>query len=200
VTPLNLASRPFRNERLPALAFALGAAAVLGLTLWHGLALRRVLPADGSTLRAEVAALDNELAALESEERSLVQVRPEPAVVGEWRRVQALVDQRVFAWTQLLGRLEELLPPGVRLLSITPAVEDGVASLELRAEARGLEDGYRFWEALLHSGDFEDVMANSIESEDDGARFGYSMRYRPRAAPAPAPEREAGEDSPGEAG
>jgi len=190
--PLNLASQPFRNERLPALLFGLGTAAVLGLTAWHAVALQRVLPGNGSTLRAEVAALDNELAALESEERRLIQVRPEPSRIEEWRLVQGLVDQRVFAWTQLLGRLEELLPPGVRLQSITPTLEDGVATLELEALARGLDDGYRFWEALLRSHDFEDVLADSIQRRDDGALFHYSMRYRPsaeaeaEAAPEPA--------------
>jgi Tfp pilus assembly protein PilN len=184
VTPLNLASQPFRNERLPALLLALAASAVVGLTVWQALALRRVLPASGSTLRAEVAALDNELAALESEERSLVQVRPEPPRVEEWRLVQALVDQRVFAWTQLLARLEELLPADVRLQSITPTLEDGVANLELTALARSLDDGYRLGWALLRSGVFEDVLAQSIEERDGGVLFSYQMRYRPVARPA----------------
>lgn len=203
MTPLNLASQPFRNERLPALAFAVGTALVLALTAWHALALRRVLPVSGSTLSAEVSNLDAELDSLESEEERLLRVRPDASRIDEWREVQALVDQRVFAWTALLGRLETLLPPGVRLESIAPTLEDGVASLELQAQARNLDDGYALWQALLDSGEFPGVLPTLVDQREDGIVFGYSMRYDPREDPPPpgddaAPSAEAA--APGEAG
>jgi Tfp pilus assembly protein PilN len=186
VTPLNLATRPFRNERLPALAFALGTGLVLALTVWHGLALRRVLPVSGSTLSAEVAALDAELEALEAEEGRLLGVRPAPDRIEEWRSVKELVDQRVFAWTALLDRLEALLPPGVRLQSITPTLRDGVATLSLQAHARSLDDGLALWQALLDSGEFPGALQESVDEREDGVVVDYSMRYSPRPRQEPA--------------
>jgi len=186
VKPLNLASRPFRNERAPALGFALLALSVLGLSAWQAVALRRLLPADGDTVRAEVSALDAELSALEDEEAELLRVRPDRKKQDEWRRVQSLVDQRLFSWTRLLGRLEQVLPPGVRLQAIRPEVDEGVVTLELDAIARTLDDGYRLWEALLRSGDFEGALATSITAQDEGMSFVFTMRYRPEKAPAPA--------------
>ena len=38
--PLNLARRPFRNERLPATLFALAAVVLAGLTVWHAVLVR----------------------------------------------------------------------------------------------------------------------------------------------------------------
>jgi Tfp pilus assembly protein PilN len=130
-----------------------------------------------------------------SEEEELLRVRPGREQVDEWRAVQALVDQRVFAWTRLLSRLEELLPASVRLQTIAPSVAEGVATLELRALAESLDDGYGFWEALLHAPEFEDVLAPSIEDRPEGALFSYSMRYRPGAIvsePASDPAQEPG--------
>lgn len=200
MSPLNLASQPFRNGRLPALIFAVGTALVLALSVWHGLALRRVLPVSGSTLRAEVSALDAELDALESEEGRLLRVRPEAAQVAEWREVQALVDQRVFAWTALLGRLETLLPAGVRLESIAPTLDEGVASLELQAQARTLEDGYALWQALLDSGEFPGVLPTLVDEREEAVVFGYSMRYEPREEPEAAGEETSPEGAPAPTG
>jgi hypothetical protein len=61
--PLNLASRPFRNEALPALLFAVGCVLLLVLSLLHGVAVRRLLPGRTTGLHSEVAALEKEVAA-----------------------------------------------------------------------------------------------------------------------------------------
>ncbi|PYQ05982.1 MAG: hypothetical protein DMF82_07275, partial [Acidobacteria bacterium] len=82
--PLNLATQPFRNERLPVLALAVAAAAVLALTVQHALLLRELRPARTSATRKEAAALEAESARLRAEARAPRAPRGEPAGLAEW--------------------------------------------------------------------------------------------------------------------
>ena len=109
---------------------------------------------------------------------------------GRWRRLQRnvlmmikeLVDRRAFSWTDLFARLEERLPDGARLVSITPSVARGEICLDVQAVVRSPEVGWQFMRALEEDGDFDDVFPLS---EGEGGEFHYTMRYRPRAAPPP---------------
>lgn len=186
----NLATRPFRNERLPALVLGLALLGLLVLTVKHALFLREVLPGRTAVVEGEVRGLEQELVALRSEVRSLPRERPEAGALTEWRAIRSLVDQRVFSWARLLGRLEAVIPPNVRLMSIAPTVKDGQISLEISAVGRSLDDGFAFLNALQASPDFGDVVPSSVgEVTDQGGVRGeirYTMSYHPDATP-PAP-------------
>jgi Tfp pilus assembly protein PilN len=177
--PLNLASRPFRNERLPALALGLAAVAFLALTVQHVLLIRRLLPRQTSALGQEVAALGAERQRLRSEAASLRVPRPEPAVLSQWTIVRGLVDRRAFSWTELFASLEQALPPGVRLVSITPDVKPGYVRLELVAVARNAEEGLGLVRALEERPEFRDVYPLSADQSAEGGQFSYSLKYIP---------------------
>ena len=86
---LNLAQRPFRNERLAATAFGAAAAVLIALTLWHAIVIRDLLPARTSERHREVAALEAEATKLDTEARTLKTEPPPPArasTPGERRR------------------------------------------------------------------------------------------------------------------
>lgn len=182
--PLNLASRPFRNERVPAALFALGAAGVLALTLWQVSEARRLLSSEGRTWDLTLLAAKQDLIDLRAEASVLGKRRVEPDRVREWELVRDVVDQRSFSWTELLSRLEKLLPSGVRLLSIAPAFERGQAVLELQALARSIEEGFEFAGALEAAPSFEAVRPHGLSPGDEGDQFSYGMQYRPGAAGA----------------
>jgi Tfp pilus assembly protein PilN len=175
--PLNLASRPFRNERLPALAFGLASLLLLALTARHALVLRQVLPGRTAALEQEVRALDQQIEGLRKEAVSLRGPRPDPALVAQWALLRALVDQRAFSWTDLLAILEEVLPPGVRLVSIAPSVREGQLHLDLGAVARKAEDGFDFMRALQERKEFQDVNLLGVGEGAEGADLSFSMRY-----------------------
>ena len=142
--PLNLASQPFRNERLPALLLGVAALGVLALTAEHALLLRQLLPGRTSGVRQEAAALEAESARLRAETRSQRSNRPDPAGMTEWALIKDLVDRRAFSWTLLFAHLESVLPDGVHLTSIGPSVRKGELLLDVLAVARTPEDAREF--------------------------------------------------------
>ena len=123
--PANLARRPFVNERLPNLVFAVAAVLMLGLTVRHAFLVRALLPGRTSALHDEVTRLEEESRRLRAEQASLRGVLPDPKAVARWVVIKELVDRRAFSWTGLFGRLEERLPEGARLVSIAPGVRKG---------------------------------------------------------------------------
>ena len=189
--PLNLASEPFRNERLPALALALATGLLLIVTLVHAVAIWRLLPGRTSARHQEVAALEAELLLLRKQAQEARPAKPEPAVLAQWALVRDLVDKRTFSWTELCSRLEEVLPPGVRLVAIAPTAKGGEISLELDAVARTAEEGIGFVRVLQERSEFDDVYPRSSDRREQGIGFRYAMRYKPQPRPkgAPSPAR-----------
>lgn len=183
----NLATRPFRNERLPAVLMTLALAGLLGLSVKHALVLRELLPGRTAAVEGEVRALDRELQALRSEALSLPRPRPEARVLAEWQAIRGLVDQRAFSWALLLSRLEDVLPPGVKLASVAPTVKDGRITVEVGAVGRTVGDGFGFMKVLEASADFEDVVPSSVGQAvgGDGGEIHYKMKYTPAAPPPP---------------
>jgi Tfp pilus assembly protein PilN len=189
--PLNLASQPFRNERMPVLLLGVAAIAVLALTLQHALILSELLPAKTSGARKEAAALDAESARLRAEARSLSAPRAEPAGMAQWGLIKDLVDRRAFSWTLLFAHLESVLPYGVRLISIAPSVRKGEVLLDVAAEARRPEDAREFVRRLEGREEFDDVY---LREEGDSGEVRFTMKYRPtgRSLPTKPTPAEAG--------
>lgn len=197
--PLNLAERPFRNERLPATAFMAAAAAVVLVTLWHAVVIRDLLPARTTERHQEVAALEAEAARLGAEEGTLLKMETPPAAtLAEWDLVKDLVDRRAFSWTGLFVRLEQVIPEGVRLTSVSPTVVKGEVQIAVEATVRSREAGWDFVRALDRGGDFYGV----YPKRESGSDFDYVLRYRPRkpgpvmGPPVPSPAAEVAADSP----
>lgn len=186
--PLNLASQPFKNERLPAVLVVAGAVAVLAITVAHGLALRHLMPKHTSALRREVADLEREAESLRVQSRNTRAPKPDATTLAEWNLLKDLVDKRAFSWTGLFALLEQTLPQGVRLNSVAPHVAKGEIALDLSASARSYEDGLEFLYRLQHRPDLADVKPVSrIEREAGAFVYEYRMIYRPEAAPSLRP-------------
>jgi Tfp pilus assembly protein PilN len=198
---LNLASRPSRNELLPAILFYLAVAAALGVTVKHGLVLRGLLPDRTSALHARVTSLESEAARLRSEGVALRGPAPDPAVVARWSELKDLVDRRTFSWTRLLARLERVVPQGVRISAILPSVKGGEFDLEITAQAQSTDAGFELLKRLQSRPEFEDPMPVAVTEsgrEGEGTKeFRLKMRYRPDAAPAeePAAPPEGGDEN-----
>jgi Tfp pilus assembly protein PilN len=180
VKPLNLAQHPFRNERLAATAFAFAAVVLIGATLWHAVVIRNLLPARTSERHREVEALEAELTKLRAEARTLKTETPPASTLAQWNLVKDLVDRRAFSWTGLFARLEQLIPEGVRLTSISPSVRKGQVELDVDATVRSREAGWEFVRVLEDEGDFYDVYPKS----ENGNDFRYGIRYRPQKVEA----------------
>lgn len=184
---LNLASRPLRNEALPSLLFQVSCVLVFAITLKHALVVRTLLPARTDAANQEIASLEKEVAQLRAEGHRLVLPTPDVKVVAQWALLKDLVDQRTFSWTDLLARLEEIMPRGDRLLSIQPTTERGRMKIDIAAVARSSKDGLDFSQALEEDPAFEDVYPISKQSSGNELEFRYTMSYRPEALKLPRP-------------
>ena len=188
-SPLNLATRPAANERLPAVLFTLAAVLLAGVTVWHGLLVTRLASTAATSLDDEVVRLEQELLDLRERERSLRSGPTDPAALVRWRLLKGLVDQRTFSWTGLLASLEDTVPAGVRLLGISPDVTKERFRLALDASTHAAADAVALVETLEARPEFEHVFLLKLDGDREDMRCSYEMTYRPGAAPAaPAPK------------
>lgn len=178
---LNLASRPFRNQRLPKLLLTLAGLALAAVSVRHGLLVRSLLPDRTSAAHQEVAALEAELRALGAVAGKVKVEAPDAPSAKEWAALKELVDRRTFSWTWLLGLLEEVLPRGVRLVSVTPGVAKGQLTLELQATAETMADGLELIQALEARSEFAEVYPTSRSTDEKGVAFRLKMRLLPRS-------------------
>lgn len=145
---LNLATRPYLNRRAVRfwlLLAALGLILIMGLNLVYGYQYYRQYRQVGQLLgelnlrMAEVEGVAAEEFSPDAYEQALEKV----AILNR------ILEADQFRWTDLLSRLEMLVPAGVRITSLRPNFED--RSLEIQAISREIEDMTAFLDALLHS-------------------------------------------------
>lgn len=180
---INLATRPFYNERAADLLLgvtALAAAAVLaaGILLLADLsrshaALAAAAAQDETAARATAAEAAETLRGFGSGEQDSVAA----AVAGG----NLLIGRRLFSWTALFNHLEQTLPAGVMLVSVQPRVGEGGATVALDVVGRGVAEIGRFIDALEATGAFGEVLPRDEEATPEG---GYRTRLVARYAPA----------------
>jgi Tfp pilus assembly protein PilN len=200
---VNLARRPFVNRRplvrLTTALWVLGALLLVtnGLLIWR----HRAGTAEGRVELARVRAaatreieraraLEGELAALGLAEQN--------------EHVEFLnqrIAQRAFPWSRLFEQLAEVMPPGVRLRGLFPAVgeqQEGRRSrrrrtvletdvrLSIRAQAESDEDMLELVDRLFAHPAFD--RPNLFRENQEGGVVGFSLDvlYRPDLEP-PAP-------------
>jgi Tfp pilus assembly protein PilN len=179
---LNLARQPFRNERLPTLVLGVACLALAAGTVRHALLARDLLPGRARDVESDVVAVEREIGSLRAESAELRQLAASPAALEEWAAVKELVDRRAFSWTGLFGALEKALPPGVKLVSISPQEESGRTELTLAAVGRRGEDALALLQALQSSEEFEGAFLRGWgERPDGGVDISCTVRYAPKA-------------------
>lgn len=80
--------------------------------------------------------------------------------------LNSLIDERSFPWTKVFMDLEQTLPPGVRVVSITPKLKDGRADVKLTIGAMNDEGKIKFLKALELSKSFADVQVDQERHQD----------------------------------
>ena len=185
---INLATRPFYNERAVRLGLAVTALAVAALTAINVL---QVVTLSGR---------QRELAArVEADERVADAARRDAArrragldagrlsaAATAVRDANLIIGQRVFSWSALLDTIEDALPADVRLVAVRPTATDSGLELRLMVVGRSVADIELFMERLDRSPRVEGVLLSNEDAEDDGTlRATVSGRYVAADAGAP---------------
>lgn len=167
---MNLATRPFYNERavhLVLAALGLAIVAILALEVVRFVALSR---AHGElTLAAETA--EDEAAAVSTRTARLEREMPPDAaatVVVAAEEVNRLIEQRLFSWTAFFNVIEQTLPAGVMLTAVRPDADEEGTSVDLAVIGRTVADVEEFIRQLEETGVFADVLARQGELNEEG--------------------------------
>ena len=166
----NLATRPFYNERVVRACLAAVGALVALATLYNGVRILQYSRSD-STLGTQATSDERRAAELRGAAarlRGSVSAKDAEASSTRVRAANALIDRRVFSWTDLLARLESTLPGNARIASITPKTEGVRTIVSLSVLARSVEDVDRFMESLEATGVFADVLARAERVAESG--------------------------------
>jgi Tfp pilus assembly protein PilN len=165
---LNLSTSPRENHR-PFLAAtaAIGILGILALAFLSRAALRSWR--SNREIRTEVARLENEIRRERQQQQALENYFRSPQaqqILDRSAFLNSLIDQRAFPWTKVFMDLEQTLPPGVRVVSIAPKLENGRALIELTIGAATDEGKLKFLETLEKSVVFSGIQVKDEKHQD----------------------------------
>jgi Tfp pilus assembly protein PilN len=183
---LNLASRPFRNQRLPNSLAALLWVVLLLATTQHARVLAELAPGGTSKAHRALAEAEQELARLRDQRAKLDLPEPGREERERWKALQELVDRRTLSWTRLLAVLEGVLPPDVRLTTIVPQPSGDGFEVSVSAVARDDEAALEFLKQLQAHPEIDDVLPDGMAEVANGTQLRATMSYRPAPGAAPA--------------
>lgn len=150
---LNLSTTPQENNR-PFLAGAalIGALGVLGLLILSHAAFRSWQ--SNRILRSDLARLQDQIQVSQREQQDLAVFFRSPGAQQVLERssfLNSLIGQRSFPWTKVFADLEQTLPPGARVVNISPRLVNGRAQIAMEVGAASEESEIQFLQAMEKS-------------------------------------------------
>jgi hypothetical protein len=182
---LNLASRPYRDYRPLYAVVVVASLAIFFLMLNNAETGYRYLRETKST-RARIdnievqAALEEQRTGDLNQRLRLVNVK---LLAAQTQFANARLAERAFSWSELLDRLERVLPDDVRIESVAPSFgKDGLVHLTLAAVGKNGESMVHTLDRLNRDPHFSNPFPNAEEHAEAGYRFGLGVDYRPSTA------------------
>ena len=183
---LNLAAKPYRDYRPFTLVMAAGSLLFFGLAYVNADTYLRYKTATKQTT-ATIARLDRQIA--EEHHRT-------DEVNGRIGRVDVKLLQartafanvqlaeRAFSWSELLDRLEHVLPDDGRIEGVAPRFEKGgLVHLTLDCHGKGKDSMVRTIASFNHDPHFANTFPRvEMVEESKGYRFDLDVDYRPAIA------------------
>ena len=179
---LNLASRPYRDYR-PVYAVVVISSLLVAFMMLNNIDTYYRYIRDTKSTRNKITDLDSQTQQEQRQTAELTQrlrgfnVR---LLSEQTQFANARLAERAFSWSELLDRLERVLPDDVRLESIAPNFsKDGYVHLVLAAVGKNSESMVHMLDRLNHDLRFNKAFPTSEDRGDSGYRFGIGVDYRP---------------------
>ena len=179
---LNLASRPYRDYR-PLYAVVVVSSILIAFLMLNNVDTYYRYIRETKATRSRIADLDRQT---EKEQRQTEQVTDRlrsfnVKVLSEQTQfVNARLAERAFSWSELLDRLEHVIPNDVRLESIQPTFgKEGFVHLTVIALGKNSESMVHTLDRFNHDARFANAFPSSEDKTDNGYHFGVSLDYRP---------------------
>ena len=176
---INLATRPFRNNTLYWAGFGsavLALAAVSVVNVWFFLGY-------GSTMRRhreDITSKQQRHEALARDERHLSLKLTKLDFKGLLQQSEFANDairRRIFSWTELFNRLEEVVPPAVMMVAIRPEIQAEGISVVAEGSAKDQEGLLQFEENLIRNPRFAGIYPGSERREQRGQDLRFSLKF-----------------------
>ena len=167
---LNLATRPFYNERVIDSVLLLLGIVALVLMVTGGRTVFQLSNTYTDVVRmaelseTQVGTVTQEMVALNQSvsEDELEALRLSAAEANR------LIDQRVFSWTELFNIIEQTLPNRVMLTGLRPIRNSGSMTLTIGVIGERITDIEQFIEDLEATGSVGNVLARQEQRTEDG--------------------------------
>ena len=179
---LNLATRPYRDERPFIAVVVVSSLLIAFLTLMNFDAWYRYRNETRST-RAKIATLEQQTEQEQQRTQALNQKLRNVDVKRLALQTQfanARLAERGFSWSELLDHLERVLPDYVRIENINPSFRpDGMVGLSMQCTARDSDGLVKTLNQLNHDDHFSNAFPRNEDKTDQGYRFAINVDYRP---------------------
>jgi Tfp pilus assembly protein PilN len=182
---LNLAGRPYRDYR-PLYAVVVVTSILIAIMLLNNIETGVRYVRDTRTTRDKIAQIE---AQVDTENRRAEDANARLRGVNvkqlsdQAEFANARLAERAFSWSELLDRLERVLPDDVRVQSIAPSFgKNGIVHLTMQATAKSGDGMTRTLDRLNHDRSFASPFPTAENHTDQGYDFGIGVDYRPSIA------------------
>ena len=186
----NLASVPIKNYSLFLLASFVLAILVVGFTLWNLINLKNSY-SQTAELKRNITNQQTLLRDLETKQKALQEKITRiktPQFLAETDFMNNAIKRRTFSWTALFDHFEEMLPPTVRMVSISPLVTDTGIAINVEMSAQSLTDMLELVRVMERDPAFSQVVLKGENTgTDEQILFLVSLNYAPLQQPMEDP-------------
>lgn len=160
---LNLTTAPQENRRpFVAAAVLIGAIGAIALIVLSWAAFGSW--SSDRDVRSQISSLQDQIRQSTAEQARLAAYFHTPQardIMDRANFLNSLIDERSFPWTDIFQSLEQTLPDGVRVVSISPRLVNGRAELKLTIGAANDQQKVRFLKAMESSKSFSNLEITS---------------------------------------
>ena len=183
---LNLASRPYRDYR-PVYAVVVITALLVAYMMLDNVTTYYRYIRDTKSTRTKIAQVDAETQREQQQTDQLSQRLRSvnlKQLADRTQFVNAQIAERAFSWSELLDRLERVVPNDVRIEAISPSFDkNGLVRLNMQATAKTGTGMIDTLDRINRDPQFEHAFPSSEDKQGDGAyHFGINVEYRPTIA------------------
>jgi hypothetical protein len=182
---LNLAARPYRDYR-PIYAVVVITSILIAFLALNNLDTYVRYVHDTRTTRNEIASIQTQIQQERRRADNATRTIGTMDLISlskETKFVNTQLAERAFSWSELLDRLESVLPGNVRITSVTPQFADnGLVHLSLALEGKGTDSLLNTINRFQRDTHFSNPFPTNQETAPSGVRFGLGVDYRPTVA------------------
>lgn len=183
---LNLASNPFRDYR-PVYAVVVVTSILIAILMLQNIDTYYQYVTETKSTRTKITQLESEAAKEQRVAQSIDERLRSINVASldkQTRFINSQIAERAFSWSELLDRLERVVPGDVRITSIQPTFQDdGRVHLEIVGEAKTADGLVTTLNHFNSSSQFSSPFPHGETRTTTGTyTFGVAVDYRPTVA------------------